>query len=84
MPTPYTPTQLSDIAAIAALLEEMRQQNPDALLPDSAERLYLAEQCGLEWDFDEGCLQHADTGIAYRPTAHALALLEKEPAAYAF
>lgn len=79
MLTPYTLSQLADIAAIADLLEEMRQQNPDALLPDSAERLYLAESAGLEWDFDEGHLQYGDSGIAYRCTAQALALMEREP-----
>ncbi len=76
--TPYTLTQLADIAAIADLLEEMRQENPAALLPDSAERLYLAENLGLEWDFDEGRLRYAETGIAYRPTAEALALLDMQ------
>ncbi len=75
MLTPCTLTQLADIAAIADLLEEMRQQNPTALLPDSAERLYLAENLGMEWDFDEGRLRYAETGIAYRPTAQGLALM---------
>jgi hypothetical protein len=79
----FTPQDLAEIQAIAADLDELRRENPMAFLPDSAERVFIAERMGLLWDFDEGrWLPDGDgLALAYRPTPAALALLQSEEVA---
>lgn len=73
----FSPADLSEIAAIAADLSDLAADNPDAMLPDSPEQVFLAERMGLLWDFDEGrwLPDGDDRGIAYRPTPAGLALV---------
>lgn len=76
-PVIFSPADLAEIAAIASDLADLAAENPDAFLPDSAERVFLAERMGLLWDFGEGRWLPGgdDRGIAYRVSAAGLALL---------
>jgi len=66
-----TPQARLEVQAIAGDMDELRRENPLALLPDSPVRVWLLEPLGLAWDFEAGRWGWADDstpdrGIAYR------------------
>lgn len=48
------PAERAEIAQVAADLDELRRENPLALLPPSATHVYLMERAGWIWDFQDG------------------------------
>ena len=48
------PAERAEIAQVAADLDELRRENPLAVLPPSATHVYLMERAGWIWDFQDG------------------------------
>lgn len=70
-----TAQQLADVEALASEFAAIRAEHPHVKLPPSPVHCYLMEQVGKVWNLAVGQYEDTDLGIAYRPTAKALALI---------
>ena len=83
-PTPTTaliaavlsPCEQLEVQCIAAHVAESRRENPLVEFPEPI-LIWMLEKQGVAWDPGH-CQWTPETNIAYRPTAHGLALLARE------